>query len=93
MNNKKFLSDDPIETGSICWVVDRDGDTSELFSQALEANIKFYDCSRSIVLDFDCYKDTDIADRIKKADILIEELNKFRDALVANLPKPKKFHY
>jgi hypothetical protein len=92
MNNKKFLSDDPIETGSICWAVESDT-SGDRFTQAVEANIKFYDCSRSVVLDFDCYKDSEVADRIKKADILIEELNKFREALVLQLPKPKKFHY
>ena len=88
-NRKTFLTQDPSETGSICWHVNSN---PEIDIYDIEAEVKFYDCSRSVVLDFHCYERKDIANRIEKANTLLKEITEFRDALVACNTKPKLYY-
>ena len=89
-NNKVFLNDLPDETGSICWNIQKDGDGIGFFS---DGELKLYDCSRSVTIDFCCYNESDLEGRITKANILITEITKMRDALLALQVPKKRFHY
>lgn len=86
-NRKAFLSDNPEETGSICGRAKIDGGYC-----TLEAELRIYDCNRSVTLDFDCFDLSEIPERVAKADLLIEEITKFRDALISLKPNTH-FYY
>jgi len=88
MNKKTFLSNDADETGSICWRVS----TPTGHHLVVEADIKIYDCSRSISLDFDCWDQSQIVERIAKADVLLAEIQAFKEELVSKLPNRKFFY-
>lgn len=47
----------------------------------LDANFLFADCSRTINLNFCCYKDEDGINHAKKLDTLIASLVEFREAM------------
>jgi len=79
MKNKRFLSDDEHETGSICWYIEKNEDADFL---TVNSSVKIYDCNRSVSLDFDCLDLEDIEGRVAKVDVLIEELTKLRGALL-----------
>lgn len=58
----------------------------------VEAQVRIYDCVRSITLDFDCYDRADTVKRLAKINILIEELEIFR-AKLEDAAKVPKFYY
>jgi hypothetical protein len=90
-NNKVFLNDLPDETGSVCWSITKDSDGIGFFFS--EGELKLYDCSRSVTIDFSCFYESDIDSRITKANVLLDEITKMRAALIAlKIPK-KRFHY
>ena len=89
-NNKVFLNDLPDETGSICWTIARDSGDLGFFS---DGELKLYDCSRSVTIDFCCYSESDLESRITKANTLLNEITKMRDALIALKTPKKRFHY
>ena len=87
-SNKVFLSGREDETGSICWKVKKGTD----LPYYIEGHIKIYDCSRSVTLDFDCFDKEELAERVVKANILLDEVTKLRDELV-RLNTRKSFYY
>lgn len=89
INKKVYLDPEHVtETGSICWSID-DTYCSHKFS--IDASIKIYDCSRSITLDFDCYTEGELSNRLKKLEVLISELTEMRELLKSC--KKTKFYY
>lgn len=88
-SRKTFLSTRPDETGSICTKVDS---SSGMRCYFIEAELKIYDCSRSVILDFDCFDASDLKERIEKANLLLDEIARFRDDLIACKAKTKFFY-
>ena len=89
LNRKKFLTDNPEETGSVCTKVQN---STGSYTYDIEASIKIYDCNRSVTLDFDCYNKSELPERIAKIEVLLSELLNMREALVS-LNTPTKFFY
>tara|TARA_R110000851_G_scaffold185587_1_gene334869 strand:- start:793 stop:1080 length:288 start_codon:yes stop_codon:yes gene_type:complete len=90
---KRFLSDSYGEGGSISWEVRTCG--ASVFDSFVDGSIKIRDCSRFVEIDFDCSEYKHIKKRIDKADRLILELNKMKEALLLAEKElaPKKFYY
>lgn len=91
--NKIFLSDDLSEGGSISWQVRSEGTA---YNQYIESELHITDCSKRVILEFDCYKDKDIPKRIDKITRFIDELVSMKEALQdvqKELLEKKKFTY
>lgn len=91
--NKTFLNDSHEETGYISWYVSNEGDLT--FGNVLDASIRIADCSKTVDLDFECWKDADLRKRLAKANILLDELKKFTNSLETAIieKEAKKVHW
>lgn len=62
----------------------------------IDASISIQDCNRSISLEFGVYEKKDVVAKLNKIDLMIAELNKFREAFTkatdkfVEKPKTKK---
>lgn len=80
-NSKAFLNLHPEEFGSICW--DASSRSYKNSTAKFYGSVRIADCSKSVILDFDCYGKTTqktVDKRIEKLDTLISELQKFRES-------------
>lgn len=78
--DKQFLSDASDEFGAICYHVEVNED---LFWKTINADLRIQDCYRSISLCFDASVE-ELDSRIEKANILVDKVIAFRDALEAS---------
>jgi hypothetical protein len=84
---KRFLSNDPYETGSVsAWAIVssyRDEDEKPPFGRStdLSAELVIKDCYKTVTLDFYADGEEKQAQRLSKLDILIQTLQEFRQAL------------
>lgn len=84
---KEFLGDSTLEWGNVGWDVSTEYDHSHI-----SAAVYVADCFNRTNLNFDCRNARDHAKRLKKLDVLIDNLVEFRKQFVkAN--EPKKFQY
>lgn len=90
---KRFLSDSHDEGGSISWEVRTCG--VSMFDSFVDGSLKIGDCYRFVDIDFDCSEYKHIKKRIDKADRLIIELTKMKEALLLAEKElaPKKSYY
>ena len=75
---KKFLSDDPFETGAIAASAEVEEDDRY---NNLTAELVIKDCYKTVTLDFYAGTKEKQQDRLKKIDTLIDVLVSFREAL------------
>jgi len=90
---KCLLSDSFDEGGSISWEVRTCG--TSMFDSFVNGSLKIGDCFRFVDIDFDCSEYKHIKKRIDKAERLILELTKMKEALLLAEKElaPKKFYY
>lgn len=78
--SKRFLSEEDVHsTGSICvYSYLEEGYEGHTYH---DAEIVLKDCSRTISLEMSFKNENEFQERVKKVDILVEELLKFKEAL------------
>ena len=92
--NKTVLSESHLETGNIAWYVSTNGSDYSFLSELINSELKIYDCSGSVTLDFSCEKPSHIDKRIEKIDVLIKELESMKEAFVdAKKSLERKYYY
>lgn len=83
--NKQFLNDSADETGFIVVkaLSDRYEDLTDYYAKnpCCNAEVQIGDCSKKVYLDCSVNKDTDLAKRIAKIDVLIDNLLALKEAL------------
>lgn len=81
---QQFLNESYYEGGTVRWMVSTEGTDYNLLSKPdeVEAELKISDCDKIIALDFNCNNLKHLTKRVAKLDVLIEELNKMRSALL-----------
>jgi hypothetical protein len=57
---------------------------SYTWSSGVDATVKISDCNRQVSLDFSVYEKKDLSCSVDKLNLIINELCKFRDVLLAN---------
>lgn len=75
---KKFLSNDPFETGSVSASIEIENSKNY---QNLSAELVIKDCYKTVTLDFYAADNEKQEDRLKKLATLIDVLVEFREAL------------
>lgn len=95
--NKVFLSDSHEQGGSVTWNVaaDKGVDDDGKKKDPITSTLRITDCYRIVYLEFDCSKVKHIQKRIDKVDVLLEEITKFKEALLEaqEFHKPKSLYY
>lgn len=64
------------DTGAIQWEVRTSGTI-----HVIEGNLSIWDCGRKITLNFSAYNPQDLKQRARKLELLISELEEFREAM------------
>lgn len=89
-SNKRFLTTNPSESGAIIWYVRKEEDSR---FEVMDASVVIKDCHETVNLDFSVEDWNKLQKRIDKLDVLIEELQKMREAMVVIGTRSTKFTY
>lgn len=80
IHSRKFLN----KREGIAAIEVRFGHEQSIWTGGWDAGISINDCHRAINLDFCAYSERNVDDVINKANILIDEITKLRDAMLDN---------
>ena len=81
IQNKRFISDEHNEFSSISWHITSGWGEGQKKKHTKCSDLRLSDCYKVISLDFDYEGHDQFLSRIKKIDCLIEELQKYKQAL------------
>lgn len=77
-SERVWLNDKPHLSAYVSWEVKPDDEN-------VDASLRISDCNRVVVLDFDTYGKESARDRLRKANRLLRSVQRFRDALIAEI--------
>ena len=81
IKNKTFITDNTTEFGSVSWHVSDGWGQGQEKKHRKNSELRLTDCYKVITLDFDYDGWDNFQERIKKVECLIEELQKYKQAL------------